>query len=173
MLWELLGKFPSAHLIPCRAHLWPSPLHVGWQGATSRWICPSCIKPPEKGVGQPPGNAGAIVVAKPGLDTPGSSHQDMPTGEWRGQAVVVAASEAWIPLQTVGRWPGATVTVIRNWVFGFWGGVQVAKMTWASHGADGHPGNPQRWARAWPSLWPLTSHASSHLLTYVCIPTRK
>ena len=34
----------------------------------------------KKGVGQPPGNAGAIVVDEPGLDTQGSSDQDMPSG---------------------------------------------------------------------------------------------
>ena len=34
---------------------------------------------------------------------------------------MVADTRAWIPLQAVGRWPGAAVTVIRNWVFRFWG----------------------------------------------------
>ena len=160
MLWELLGKFPWAHLIPCRVHLWPSPLHVGWQGATSLWICPSCIKPPEKGVGQPPGNAGAIVVDEPGLDTQGSSDQDMPSGGWRGRAVVVQPQK-----------PGILCRLWADELGQLWlwlgtecldsGGVQVAKMTWASQGAGGHPGNPQRWARTWQSLWPLT-----HLLIY-------
>ena len=59
--------------------------------------------------------------------------------------MVAAATGAWIPLETVGRctWDGCDCDAGTECLDS--GGVQLAKTTWAAHGAGGRAVNP--WSR--------------------------